>query len=101
MLDCRWPRVTLVVAVVILLAAPASPQILTGDILGRVTDQSGAVMLGVAVTVESAALLGPRSVTTGATGAYHVPGLPIGTYAVMFEIPGFRRVVREGIRIEA
>ncbi len=94
-------RIALVTAAVILLAAPASPQILTGDILGKVTDQSGAVMPGVAVTVQSAALLGPRSVTTGPTGAYHFPVLPIGTYAVVFEIQGFRRVVREGIRIEA
>src|SRR5687767_13747531 len=101
MLDSRWPRITLVIALVILLAVPASPQILTGDILGRVADQSGAVMPGVAVTVQSAALLGPRSVTTGPTGAYHVPALPIGTYAIVFEIQGFRRVVREGIRIEA
>jgi hypothetical protein len=103
MLDSHCARRIAVVWLTILLTptAPAFPQILTGDILGNVTDQSGGVVAGVLVTVQSPALLAPRSVTTGLTGGYHIAALPIGTYSVVFEIDGFKRVLRERIRVEA
>jgi hypothetical protein len=103
MVDHRRARRTPVLAFALLLAgaAPAFPQILTGDILGTVTDQSGGAVPGVAVVVRSTSLLEPRSVTTGPTGGYHVPALPIGSYSMTFELDGFKPVARDNIRIEA
>ncbi len=71
-----------------------------GEIFGKVTDTSGAVMPGVTVTVTSPVLLQPQTATTSETGSYRFPQLAIGLYNVRFELPGFRTVVREGIRIE-
>jgi len=71
-----------------------------GEIFGRVTDASGAVMPGVAVTISGPALITPQSTTSLKSGAYRFPGIPIGLYAVTFEIPGFNRFVRENVRIE-
>src|SRR5918999_2597343 len=71
----------------------------TGEIFGRLMDKSGAVLPGATVTVAGPALIQPRIVTTSETGTYQVPELPIGTYSVTFELPGFRSVVMQDIRI--
>ena len=73
----RRGRLAAIVTVLLLSPVYAAGQILTGDILGRVTDQSSAPVPGVVITVEGRALLTPRSVVTGSTGAYHVPALQL------------------------
>jgi carboxypeptidase family protein/TonB-dependent receptor-like protein len=71
-----------------------------GEIFGKVTDTSGAVMPGVTVTLTSPVLLQPQAAVTSESGSYRFPQLAIGLYTVKFELPGFKTVVREGIRIE-
>jgi hypothetical protein len=71
----------------------------TGEIFGRLTDRSGAVLPGVTVTVAGPALIQPRVTITSETGTYRVPEIPIGTYSVTFELPGFRTMVMQDIRI--
>jgi hypothetical protein len=78
----------------------ASAQVQTGEIFGRVVDNSGAVLPGVSVTITSPALLQPQTAVTGATGTYQFPRIPIGTYAVRFELSGFKTYLREGIEIQ-
>ncbi len=65
------------------------------------TDASGALMPGVTVTLSSPALLEPRVAVTSATGTYEFPGLPIGTYAVRFELAGFGSLVRDGLQLQS
>ncbi|MPZ20204.1 MAG: TonB-dependent receptor [Luteitalea sp.] len=84
---------------VCLYASPGSAQQQTGEIFGRVTDDSGAVLPGVTVTVAGATLLQPRAVIASATGSYRVPELPVGTYSVTFELTGFRTRVQQDVRI--
>ncbi|MFA5910898.1 MAG: TonB-dependent receptor [Vicinamibacterales bacterium] len=71
----------------------------TGEIFGRAADRSGAVLPGVTVTVAGSALIQPRVSVTSETGSYRVPELPIGTYTVTFELPGFRTMVMQDIRV--
>ncbi|MFB3855112.1 MAG: carboxypeptidase regulatory-like domain-containing protein [Vicinamibacterales bacterium] len=92
-------RYASMVLALLLYATLASAQ-QTGEISGRVTDASEAVMPGVTVTLTSPVLLNPMTAVTGPTGAYRFPQLPIGTYTVKFELPGFKTVIREGVRIE-
>src|SRR5688500_8286396 len=95
------PRRTTLLAAVLLLctAGAALAQQQTGEIFGRVTDNSGAVLPGATVSLQGPALIQPRIVVTSETGTYRVPELPIGTYRVSFELPGFRSLVREDIRV--
>lgn len=72
----------------------------TGEIYGRVTDKSGAVVPGSLVTLTSPVLLQPQTAVTSSTGLYRFPSVPIGTYTVKFELTGFTTVVQEGIRVE-
>ncbi|MGE3277049.1 MAG: carboxypeptidase regulatory-like domain-containing protein [Vicinamibacterales bacterium] len=77
----------------------AAAQQQTGEIFGRATDNSGAVLPGVTVTVSGPTLLQPRVVITSETGTYRVPELPVGAYEVRFELPGFQTMVHQDIRI--
>ncbi len=93
-------KATLLTALLaLLLGTSAHAQQQTGEIFGRIADKSGAVLPGATVTVAGPALIQPRVVTTSETGSYRVPELPIGTYSVTFELPGFRTVVMQDIRI--
>ena len=71
----------------------------TGSIQGQVVDESGAIVPGVSVTATSPVLLVPQTTTSNGQGLYRFPGLPAGTYKLTFEMPGFRTVNRDGIRI--
>ena len=93
-------KATLLTAMLaLLLGTSAYAQQQTGEIFGRIADKSGAVLPGATVTVAGPALIQPRVATTSETGSYRVPELPIGTYSVTFELPGFRTVVMQDIRI--
>ena len=69
-------------------------------ISGVVTDNTGAILPGVTVTATSPALQVP-SVTSVSDerGEYRLSPLPIGVYTVLFELPGFQNVRREGVRL--
>ena len=83
---------------VLVLAATARAQT-TGAILGTVTDESGAVLPGVAVTATHAATKESRTAHTGAAGTYALPQLPLGEYIVRAELAGFRTIVRSGVEV--
>ena len=91
----------IVLAFVALIAtsALAAAQSQTGEIFGKVTDQSGAVLPGVTVTLTAPHLLQPLTAVTSETGSYQFPRLEIGTYAVKFELTGFKTVLSEDIRV--
>src|SRR5438046_4531385 len=72
----------------------------TAQISGRVTDQSGAVMPGVEVTVTQTATGATRSAVSDETGNYALPNLPIGPYRLEAVLPGFRTYVQTGIVLQ-
>ncbi len=70
-----------------------------GAIQGKVTDSTGAVLPGVAVTLASPALLGSAEAVTSDQGLYRFPSLPPGEYTLKFALPGFATLVRSGIHL--
>lgn len=70
-----------------------------GSIFGKVTDESGAVLPGVTVTVSGTGLQQPLVAQTSASGAYQFPTVPIGTYTVTFELASFKKAVRQNVII--
>ncbi|HYM26321.1 MAG TPA: carboxypeptidase regulatory-like domain-containing protein [Vicinamibacterales bacterium] len=80
------------------LLATASTALAQSAIAGVVRDTSGAVLPGVTVDVSSPALIeGTRSAVTDGTGQYRIVDLRPGEYTVVFTLPSFRTVRREGI----
>jgi hypothetical protein len=82
-------------------ATSAMAQTQTGEIFGKVTDVTGAILPGATVTITSPALLRPQTAVSSESGSYRFPNVPIGLYTVKFELTGFGRLVREGVRIQA
>ena len=82
----------------ILAAGPAYAQAV-GQIHGKVTDNTGAIMPGVTVTVAGSGLQQPLVAVTTQSGTYSFPVVPIGTYSVTFELSGFKKVTREGVML--
>ena len=80
------------------LAAPAAAQVQTGSILVRATDDQGAMVPGVTVTISSPVLVaGTMTAVTDAGGVYRFPSLVPGTYAIKMELSGFQTINRENI----
>ena len=52
----------------------------TGEISGKVLDESGLTLPGVTVTLHGEGVPGAPSVVTSETGAYRFPVLPAGAY---------------------
>src|SRR5215831_18351622 len=61
-----------------------------GAIEGAVSDTSGGVLPGVTVTITNLNTGAARSVITNEKGLYRAPLLPLGTYQVVAELPGFK-----------
>ncbi|HUO14977.1 MAG TPA: TonB-dependent receptor [Verrucomicrobiae bacterium] len=87
-------------AFVLLAAALLPAQTFRGTILGTVTDSSGAVLPGAAVTVKNTGTGLQRSTTTSADGSYTLPELPIGTYTVTISLAGFETSITTGIIVD-
>lgn len=89
---------------VLLLIAPRVPAQTNAQatIEGVVTDESGAVLPGVAVTAISPSLqVGQVTAVTSASGEYRIGPLPIGTYDVTYALEGFQLVRRADVRLTA
>ena len=70
-----------------------------GNILGRVTDSSQALIPGVEVRATNVDTGVSASGRSNASGTYNIPFLMAGTYRVTAEMAGFKRFVREGIQV--
>ncbi len=79
--------------------AAASAQTL-GQITGQVSDASGALVAGAAVSATNAATGGNRTTTSNEAGIYSFPSLQPGQYSVKVEARGFRAVSKTGIELQ-
>jgi hypothetical protein len=83
-------------------ALPANAQVGTrsGSIAGTIVDGTRAALPGVTVVLTSPALQ-VREVDriSNASGEYQFLDLPLGTYTLSFDLPGFTRLVRDNITL--
>lgn len=72
----------------------------TGRITGVISDQTGAVIAGVRVTVTNAATQISRQTVSDAAGYYQVLALPVGDYTVSAEQKGFNPITTKPQHLE-
>ncbi|MFQ5679703.1 MAG: TonB-dependent receptor domain-containing protein [Gemmatimonadota bacterium] len=77
----------------------AGAQDLGGALEGRVVDESGAPLSSVQVRAVSSRLQGPLRVRSNAHGLFLVPALPVGTYSLRLELPGYRSLVVQAVEV--
>ena len=71
-----------------------------GEIGGVVHDESGAVLPGATVTATHVDTGFSVERITDGDGRFYMAALPIGEWTISVELPGFRRVVRNGIFLD-
>jgi hypothetical protein len=73
----------------------------TADVVGTVTDASGAVVASARVTIKNLGTNVSRSLQTGASGDYAFTLLPVGDYSVSVEASGFKTFAAPSITLAA
>ena len=74
-----------------LFSLPLHSQVITGDILGTVTDPNGAVVPNAKVSVRNLGTQTIRTTLTSANGDYSISLLPPGHYSVSVEATSFKK----------
>src|SRR5882762_2323650 len=97
----RFFAVCLVAAFLLLapLHQPLSGQFTTASLNGVVVDPSGASVPGAKVSIRNTETGFNVTTTTGDTGLYVFPRLPVGSYTLTAEKAGFSTYVQEGINL--
>ena len=85
---------------VLLFCLPLFSQANFGRIMGTVTDQSGGVVAGAAVTVLDTQRGVSKHLVANDAGEYNAPNLSPGTYIVRAEAKGFKVFERQNIVLE-
>lgn len=75
----------------------ARAQDVTATIRGSVRDASGGALPGVTVVATNVATTVSQQTLTSGAGEYVLSLLPVGTYTLTVELPGFKKFVRENI----
>jgi hypothetical protein len=71
-----------------------------GTLTGTVTDRTGAVLVGVSLTAVDEATRLRSKATSGPSGTYTIPLLPVGTYRVTSEIKGFKTHIGANVAVQ-
>ena len=88
-----------IVGVITLAGGLVFGQNFSAAISGFVRDSTGAVIPGTAVTAKHTETGLTRTAQTSEEGSYTMPSLPVGSYEVTAEKPGFKQQVRRGITL--
>jgi len=73
----------------------------SGSLTGAVQDPNGAHLPGVTVTARNSTTGATRTVTTDNEGRWTIPGLSVGTFQIIYELAGFKKLIRASQTVEA
>ncbi|MBZ0114324.1 MAG: TonB-dependent receptor [Thermoanaerobaculia bacterium] len=83
----------------LLLVPAVSAQTTRGSIIGSATDDTGAALPGVTVTISSPDLQGDKVSVTDGSGNYSFRVIPVGIYRVEFALESFQTIIKENIAV--
>ena len=86
---------------VLVVSLGAMAQIQNGQFTGTVTDPSGATVANAQVTVTNVATNLSVATATNQEGVYVAKELPVGTYKIKTEAPGFKTVTNNNVTLNA
>ncbi len=92
-----WARALAITAVALLVAGGAYAQLQTGNLYGTVSDEQGAALPGVTVTLTGQGA--PQVQVTNAQGQFRFLNLSPGSYALKAELEGFSTIDYPNITI--
>ncbi len=97
---CRLAACLLLAGLFLIAAGhQATGQVATADVLGTVSDTSGATVPGATVTITNGNTKETRTTKTGSDGAYVFSALQAGPYTLTVTLTGFKTFVAQGISL--
>jgi len=94
-------RTILLFTVLIAGLATAFGQLTTADILGTVTDTSGAAIPNAAIVLTNTGTNEKRTATSNSSGEYTFTLLPVGHYSISVKASGFQASITKDLAVEA
>jgi hypothetical protein len=94
-------RVWGAILALLLYVSVAQAQVVTGDILGTITDPSGAVVPNAKITITNLGTGTKHELTSGTGGEYILTSLPSGHYSINITAEGFRSSIISDVTLEA
>jgi hypothetical protein len=91
----------LLISTILALASTAAVAQYGASLEGTVTDKSGAVISGAAVTVTNQATGVSHNTVTSDAGFYRIPALTPGSYRIDVEAPGFKKETTADVQVGA
>ncbi|RSL16051.1 carboxypeptidase family protein [Edaphobacter aggregans] len=91
------PIKLLLLSTLLFFALRAHAQVVGGTLSGTITDPTGASLTNAQVLVHNDETGNERRLTTGPDGRFSAPSIPVGTYTITVELPGFASQRRTGI----
>ncbi len=88
-------------ACAVIAAVSAFAQKDRGTITGTITDPAGAVLAGAPIQVRNAEAGTLYEGVSTSTGNYTIAQLPVGTYEITVTAAGFKKFVRQNVRVQA
>src|SRR5262245_8181975 len=85
----------------LLVASFAFAQTDRATITGTVTDPAGAVVANAPMELRGTETGSVYPAVSSATGNYTFTQIPVGAYELSVTVPGFKRYVRQNIRVQA
>ena len=95
-----WAGFVLAVVATMGLGSYAFAQLTTGDIVGTVTDESGAAISGATIDAINDATGVKVEVRSSSSGEFHITSLPAGSYTVVGSAPGFAAFSLRGFEVQ-
>lgn len=93
-------RIAAIVLAIGLIGFPTTTQAATtGRLIGVVTDDQGAALPGVTVTITSPQLQGSRVAITNSSGEYEFPLLPPGRYRAEYVLSGLETKTQQNVSV--
>src|SRR6185312_15578334 len=90
----------LVLSAASVLCLQAGAQVRFGNILGTVTDSSGAAVSGASVKLTTIGTNETRTAHTSNSGTYAFPNLIAGFYKVEVQMAGFKQFIRDQVEVQ-
>ena len=95
-----YARQSVNLLVFLFLANNSFGQAVSGNIIGTVTDPTGAGVAGADITIANVGTGVSNQTTTNDSGNYTAANLPAGSYAVSITKPGFQKFTQQNVRID-
>ncbi|WP_433984657.1 carboxypeptidase regulatory-like domain-containing protein [Tunturiibacter empetritectus] len=96
-----WSKPAYLLALLVLFTSAAFAQLTTADILGTVTDATGAVVPNATIVLTNNGTNEKRTTVSNSSGDYTFTLLPVGHYSVSVKAAGFQASIVKDLSVEA